>query len=580
MESVVSLLCEVSSEFEALVEWCGGLIDQKGAPGFVVGLSGTDSILSFLICAEAFRRRGRPERVMGVHFGKDFTESDVDSERLAKILELNPSYRWVSREIVPWLKSVAPNAQIIVDVGSANFDDHARWAKLFALSLVGTSKTEMLDGSQNYWVVGTRNATEEVLGTYSNLSMAASLQPIIHLWKSDVLRICKSLGVPDVAVRQSRQVDCDCGRFDLAADHIEEVDVLLRRRSGQSLLTDSSVELSPDLERRLHDFIDEQIIASAFKRQIPYKPDQNASNTPVNGVGLQRAISDIAGYNVEFSGVNIDRRVMKWLDAVPSGVSSVDFIRKAGLTYGYSFSTWRFPSMTVNGSALLEDFGFTRLRRETDRFDDPALQEPARDLFGPGFIKMEEGRYVELRRAYIMISWPFKETRVTLVIRNNSAYFGRDRLPLPILVSVYPFSEVELQALTPEDFVNAFRSLQDFLAIDAFKARISASARKSSEVMECILDQLESLRRNEVSFHQWLTGRGKCKVLALCAALEAQGRPLPFFGLVDVGHPQWFPEDVAVAGSDLSLVLDDLARKTADGQRRIALLTGFDGDKP
>ena len=114
-------------EFEKLVEWCGTLIDEKSAPGFVVGISGTDSILAFLICAEAFRRRGAPERVIGVHFGKD-VDVDIAPERLTKILALTPTYRWVAREIMPWLRTVAPQAQLLVDEQAADLDDHARWA--------------------------------------------------------------------------------------------------------------------------------------------------------------------------------------------------------------------------------------------------------------------------------------------------------------------------------------------------------------------------------------------------------------------------------------------------------------------
>lgn len=578
LELIVNFLPKSISEFEALVEWCETLIDQKGAPGVVVGLSGTDSILCFLAFAEAFGRRGRPERVIGVHFGKDFPDSEVDAERLTRILELNPSYRWVSREIIPWLRSVAPKAQIIVDADSANFDDHARWAKLFSMSLAGAAKTEMLDGTHNYWVVGTRNATEEALGTYSNLSMAASVQPIVNLWKSDVLRICKSLNVPDVAVRQSRQVDCDCGRFDLAADHIEEVDVLLRKRLGQSFAGDHSIEISADLEARLNVFIDEQITASEFKRQIPYKPDRKPFMPASVGDSLRRAISEITNFEVNFGEAVPSLRTMTWI----ANMTSVDFIRRAGLMCGYSFSTWRFPSMSVDEKSLLEDFGFTRLSRPTDRYPDPTLSKPDRDMFGPGFMKTDGIRYFELRRAYLLVSWPVRDARVTLVVRNNSTYFGRDRLPGAVLISMKSFTVSELQDLTSDDFAKHFKPLEEFTSFGGdFYADNFDGNVKSVDIVECLADQFEHVRRNEVAFHQWLLTSGRKNFIDLLDGLKKTDRPLPYVGVVNVGDPQWFPEHVVdVREVALPSVFDDLAKRVSNGGQRIALLSGIDGDRP
>ncbi|TLX15818.1 hypothetical protein [Rhizobium sp. MHM7A] len=559
------------AEFETLVEWCGTLIDQKAAPGFVVGISGTDSILTFLICAEAFRRRGRPERVIGIHFGRDFPDPDVGPERLAKILELTPSYRWVAREIIPWLRSVAPQAQVLVDAQGADLDDHARWAKLFAISLAGAAKTEMLDGTQNYWVVGTRNATEDALGTYSNLSMAVSLQPIIRLWKSDVLRLCRLLGVPEVAVSQSRQVDCDCGRFDLAADHIEEIDVLLRRRVGQPLASDAAVELA-ELEDRLNSFIEEQVAASEFKRQIPYKPAPTLPAEVSNGqLGLSRAISDISG--VEVLADNVDGTVFRWMNTF----STLEAVRRAGMMYGYGFSAWRFAAMSIAGESLLEHYGFRKLVRDTDRYPDSDLKEPHRDLFGPGFVLADAVTYLELRRAYILVSWKVKGVQIALAIRNNSAYFGRDRLSAPVLVSIGKLDFPELEKLTPLDFARHFEPIDRLIARPgSWLAPISME-----DLAECLSDQVAYIRSFEIGFDDWLLGDGRGELLAFIEELSSVGRQLPYVGLVNIGEPQWFPSNVAaLEGKDAKMVLNDLLHGRQRGMQRIALLSGSEGDRP
>ncbi len=541
------------AEFETLVEWCGALIDEKSAPGFVVGISGTDSILAFLVCAEAFRRRGRPDRVIGVHFGRN-VDPDISQERLTRILELTPSYRWVAREVMPWLQAVAPRAQVRVDEQAADLDDHARWAKLFAMSLAGVDKTEMLDGTQNYWVVGTRNATEEALGTYSNLSMAASLQPIIRLWKSDVLRLCRLLNVPEVAVSQSRQVDCDCGRFDLAADHIEEVDVLLRKKLGVSLAADRTFDIPIKLEQRLNAFIEEQTAASEFKRQIPYKPAP--------------ALREVAAGE---AGRPVDKRET-WLDTI----SKLNAIRRACMTYGLGFSSWRFPAMSAGGQSLLELYGFRKLERATDHYPDPALKDPDRDLYGTGFVLSDDETYFELRRAYILVASYVNGVQVTLVIRNSSPYFGYNRLSDPVLVSTSKLKFSDLEELTPSQFARHFVSL-DWLVAHAEPWRDVISLE---DLVSYLSDQVAYLRLFEAGFDEWLDREGRPELLAFLARLSAQGRHLPYVGLVDVGQPQWFPSNVEpLKDADVPLVLDGLFRQRRIGTQRLALLSGPSGDR-
>ena len=258
--------------FDGLVDWLSGVMIDKKAPGLLVGISGTDSLLAFLLCARAFERLGKPERVLGIHYGLPFPPTDKTPEEAARIVSINPSYRWVARVVMPWLQTQAPQSQLVVDDTIDFTCDHQRWAALFKSSLNGAARTEMLTDGGHYWVVGTRNATEAALGTYANLSGAVSLQPLIHLWKSDVLAMCKWLGVPQLALDKSRQVDCDCGRYDLAADHIEEVDLILKHRAGTFSRAALVAAVPAELLRNLEAFVDDQCRYAGFKKQIPYCP--------------------------------------------------------------------------------------------------------------------------------------------------------------------------------------------------------------------------------------------------------------------------------------------------------------------
>jgi NH3-dependent NAD+ synthetase len=256
--------------FDDLVDRCVRLIQAERAPGFVLGISGTDSALAYLICARAFERLGQPERVRGLHYGRAWPPSDSPEEGQRQVA-LSPSYRWVPRILVPWLNAQVPGAQVDVFESETIWDDTTRWAALNRNALQGQDPTQPFLAAEARWVVGTRNATEDALGTYSNLSSAVSVQPLLGLWKSEVLALCAALGVPAIAQEQSRLADCDCGRFDLAAQNIEAIDALLQARTGAPVTAFNLVTMAAPLRDRLVDFIVEQTTYAAFKKRIPYR---------------------------------------------------------------------------------------------------------------------------------------------------------------------------------------------------------------------------------------------------------------------------------------------------------------------
>src|SRR5574337_93760 len=250
--------------FEALVQWFyDEVVIRQAAPGVLVGLSGTDSIVTFMAAYKAYQRAGKPARVWGVHFAPsdDFLYDHPEAE----------SHLWFSREVIPWLREQTKEAPITVDASIDWRCDGQRWGALMDLSVVSNDKRRTMRLPEDqYWVVGTRNRTEDVLLNYSNASMAVSLQPIIHLWKSDILKIAEHLGVPQLAINKSCETDCICGRLALPARHIREVDMLLMSRCGE---LSEDFELLSSLRVQLDKFIDAQIARGAFKERIPYSPN-------------------------------------------------------------------------------------------------------------------------------------------------------------------------------------------------------------------------------------------------------------------------------------------------------------------
>lgn len=253
-----------ANTFDALVNWFYDLIVWKQAPGFLVGLSGTDSIVSFLAANKALERAASEssgelaERMMGIHFApsEDFLYDHPEAE----------SHLWFHDKIMPWLQEQAPKAWILSDTSVDWRDDGSRWGSLMDRSVVAkrpSGRRVMREPENQYWVVGTRNKSEDTLLYYSNASMAVSVQPTLHLWKSEILQLAEYLGVPKIAIDKSCETDCICGRMALASNHIQEVDWILQGNSDK---------VPEPLRGQLNKFINAQISKNAFKKESRTAP--------------------------------------------------------------------------------------------------------------------------------------------------------------------------------------------------------------------------------------------------------------------------------------------------------------------
>lgn len=246
--------------------------------------------------------------------------------------------------------------------------------------------------------------------------------------------------------------------------------------------------------------------------------------------------------------------------------------------YGYSFPRWRFLSM--GRPALLEAFGMQRLHRATD-LRDSKLPDPARDLFGPGFCRRAGSIYIEYRRAYLLISSP----AAALMIRNNSYYFGRDRLPAPVLVHWAPGDPAALQALQPDNLAD-WSKLED-IAEGAPDIPLSEKLMR----LESLLAMLDAY---DVSLAQWLLDPrgGLAGAAAFLDARLKTGAALPQLAVLPRQAPPWYPAAVTALTPDVLSEMQAMCAGAAPGPRLApftaalpkdampALLTGAEGDFP
>lgn len=261
---------DLAKTFDSLVKWFHDeMIVRQQAPGFLVGLSGTDSLVAFCAAAKALEQAGKGDRMLGVHFApsEDFLYDHPEAE----------VHLWFKDQVIPWLTEQYPNAKVIVDTSIDWRCDGLRWGALMDMSVVSNDRKRTIRlPEEQYWVVGTKNRTEELLLTFSNASTAVSVQPLTSLWKTEILQMADYLGVPKIAIAKSCETDCICGRQQLAATYVKEIDILLMVRQGD-LSEDYAVSNIPENIRGvLYKYINNQIDKGWFKINIPYMPLRSA----------------------------------------------------------------------------------------------------------------------------------------------------------------------------------------------------------------------------------------------------------------------------------------------------------------
>jgi hypothetical protein len=252
-------------------------------------------------------------------------------------------------------------------------------------------------------------------------------------------------------------------------------------------------------------------------------------------------------------------------------------------TIGFSFPKWRFPAQSFGGSpSLLERFGMTRLERPTD-VRDPAATGPARDLFGVGFALLEGSSYVELRRAYVAISDRLGRTPATIVVRNSSFFFGRDRLAHPAYVCWDPLVPAEIEALSPVDFEEGGRFVPWHLAFPRH------GGADPCEGLFAVADLLARFARLERDMERWLrrdgpplrrdyrtNPDGRSHLLDFLESRVNSGNP-PFLAEIGTDLPPWFPIRTADPRADDVV---PFLRPARGSNTRLVFLSGRSGDMP
>lgn len=187
---------------------------------------GSDSALCFWLYNQAL-----PGRVKGIYIGTNLRAKDW--------FEQNGSVEYSNIQLA------GHNPEV------------ERWAHFLTVSL-----------QENRILIGSRNRTEDTLGTFSHASKACSVLPLAGLWKSQVMELGEYIGLPPVILNSSKRADPACGRPKRMADiPFEVVDAFLQIKTGVAKTAQTPLSATPQQLRYL-----EKIYGhNAYKQALPLK---------------------------------------------------------------------------------------------------------------------------------------------------------------------------------------------------------------------------------------------------------------------------------------------------------------------
>ena len=256
--------------------------------------------------------------------------------------------------------------------------------------------------------------------------------------------------------------------------------------------------------------------------------------------------------------------------AAPDAAAALASVAARSARYGFCFPRWRFLTQRIGDNpALMESYGFMRLERATDvRAPDLPRHDPARDLFGMGFLYEDAAWTVEYRRAYVLCARR-GAAGAALVIRNSSYFFGRDRLAYPLYVAWGDVSPQDLRALDEDSFAigGIFTPWPAAMA-----QRPDIAEADKNQRLSLLLDRLDA---EEHARAHWMAHDGAVQVKAFIAAAA------PFYmGLNAAGAPPWFPSQVAPASAEHFDSLCGALESAENAAQVITLFSGPAGDYP
>lgn len=249
---------DLNEQVEKIVEF---IIRQLASAGFsklIVGLSGgIDSSVTAALCVKAVGM----ENVFGVMlpYRKSHPDSLNDAMKVAELLGIKHEAIDISLMVDSYFEKYAIDADIL---RKGNRMARERMCVIYDLS----AKYKAL-------VAGTGNRSELMIGYCTQYGdNACAFEPIGHLYKTEVYKMAKLLGLPQSVITKKPTADLWEGQTDedeMGITYVELDEILYQKLD----LKKDEKELISNFSKEKIDKVKKMIQTSEFKRNMPPAPE-------------------------------------------------------------------------------------------------------------------------------------------------------------------------------------------------------------------------------------------------------------------------------------------------------------------
>jgi NAD+ synthase len=248
---------EPAQTVEVIVAFIRSQLAQAGFERLVIGLSGgVDSATVAYLAARAIGA----DNLLAVRmpYRTSSEASETDALRVVDALGCRTERVDITSMVEPMLALITDDDPAALNVRRGNVMARQRMIVLYDRS-----------AAFDALVVGTSNKTEALLG-YGTLhgDMAAALQPIGDLYKSQLRTVARELGVPEEVVRKPPSADLWPGQTDEGelGNTYEDLDRALFALVDRRWTVDRCVRAG--LDRSLVEWVERRVARMEFKRQL------------------------------------------------------------------------------------------------------------------------------------------------------------------------------------------------------------------------------------------------------------------------------------------------------------------------
>ena len=260
---------ELEAHREHITEFIRSVVDDAGADGAVIGLSGgIDSTLTAHLAVEALGEGAVRGLVLPSEVNTDDNMSDA--ERVAEMLDVE--YDVVDIEpIVEAFFEAAP----MENVDGRTDSDPMRTAAGNVRVRTRGVLNYFVANAESRIVLGTGNRSETLTGYFTKYGdQAVDCNPIGNLYKRQVRQLASHIGVPEDLVEKAPSAEMWAGQTDeeemgLGYDLLDAILVL--HLDGP--LSTSATANTLDVDESVVDRVDELYAQSEHKRHLPPAPD-------------------------------------------------------------------------------------------------------------------------------------------------------------------------------------------------------------------------------------------------------------------------------------------------------------------